>query len=112
MPHLIFSLDSSISELRTLENVNPFWASTCNGDENEEPFHNSDDSDKDPNYLSESDSDNSSKSGICDLLQPPEMKTLQGVEEVKKTRKRMQNKSEWKKNAAKLARNSGEPPLR
>ncbi|KAF2896723.1 hypothetical protein ILUMI_09452 [Ignelater luminosus] len=72
--------------------------------ENADPFANSDDSDKDPDYLLSSDITNSTHSVTEKVQQKPEE---QQHTEPKKTRKRKRNTSGWKKNAAKIARNSG-----
>lgn len=78
---------------------------TRNNDESEsvDPYHTSDNS-NDPNYSSDSGSENSSDSGSEVPLQ---VEAQQGAEEVKRTRKRKRNKNEWEKNATKIARNSG-----
>lgn len=62
-------------------------------EEYEDPFHNSDDSNKDPDSGSES----------------SEMETekQEDSETATRTKKRKRDKSTWKKNAAKIARNSG-----
>ncbi|KAF2900704.1 hypothetical protein ILUMI_05482 [Ignelater luminosus] len=70
--------------------------------ENRDPFANSDDSDKDPDYLLSSDGTSSTHS-MTEKEQEPE--TQQHIEP-KKARKQKQNTSGWKKNAAKIARNS------
>ncbi|KAF2893553.1 hypothetical protein ILUMI_12621 [Ignelater luminosus] len=72
--------------------------------ENADPFANSDDSDKDPDYLLSSDSTSSTHSVTEKVQQKP---GEQQHTEPKKTRKRKRNTSGWKKNAAKIARNSG-----
>ncbi|XP_073999030.1 uncharacterized protein [Rhodnius prolixus] len=76
-------------------------------EENEDPFHNSDESDKDPNYLHSG--SNSSDECECEVIENSEIETEQQLdgETAKRTKKRKRNKSMWKKNAAKIARNSG-----
>lgn len=82
--------------------------------DDEDPFYRSDDSDKDPDYSS-SNSESSSECESETLSSNTEMAVVQdntnAIAEnditIKRTKKRKCNRLLWKKNSAKIARNSG-----
>lgn len=96
----------TIPDADTAETLLPDSDSSVN-EENEDPFYNSDESDKDPNYVHSG--SESSDECECEVLENLEIETEQQLdgETAKRTKKRKRNKSTWKKNAAKIARNSG-----
>lgn len=90
-----------------VNNVSNAILKNVDNEEYEDPFHNSDDSDKDPDY-SDSGSE-SSKQTESEVGENFEIETEKqpDIETATRTKKRKRDKSTWKKNAAKIARNSG-----